>query len=52
MPIPGKDWEYQFYVDVTFDDYVMYRQSLDAIRPFILGLEILGEYAKGKTVME
>jgi prephenate dehydratase len=52
MPIPGKDWEYQFYVDVTFDDYVMYRQSLDAIRPFILGLEIMGEYAKGKTVME
>ncbi|MCX7987624.1 MAG: prephenate dehydratase [Bacteroidales bacterium] len=52
MPIPGKDWEYQFFVDVTFDDYVMYRQSLDAIRPFTSGLEIMGEYAKGKTVME
>jgi prephenate dehydratase len=52
MPIMGQDWEYQFYVDVTFADYVMYRQSLDAIRPFTSRLEIMGEYAKGKTVME
>ena len=52
MPIIGKDWEYQFYVDVTFNDYVMYRQALDAIRPFTSRLGIMGEYAKGKTVME
>lgn len=52
MPIMGKDWEYQFYVDVTMEDYVMYRQSLDAIRPFTTRLEIMGEYSKGKTVME
>ncbi|HEY9124981.1 MAG TPA: prephenate dehydratase [Bacteroidales bacterium] len=52
MPIIGKDWEYQFYVDVTFNDYVMYRQALDAIRPFTSRLDIMGEYAKGKTVME
>jgi prephenate dehydratase len=52
MPIMGKDWEYQFYVDVTFDDYVMYRQSLDAIRPFTSKLDIMGEYSKGKTVLE
>jgi prephenate dehydratase len=52
MPIIGEDWEYQFYVDVTFDDYVMYRQALDAIRPFNSKLEIMGEYSKGKKVMD
>lgn len=52
MPIIGKDWEYQFYVDVTFSDYVMYRQALDAIKPFTSRLDIMGEYAKGKTAME
>ena len=52
MPIIGKDWEYQFYVDVTFEDYVMYRQALDAIRPFNSRLEIMGEYSKGKTALD
>jgi prephenate dehydratase len=52
IPIMGKDWEYQFYVDLTFDDYIMYRQSVDAIRPFTGDLGILGEYMKGQTVFE
>jgi prephenate dehydratase len=52
MPIPGKDWEYMFYVDVEINDYGMYRKSLDAIRPFTPALGILGEYKKGKSVIE
>jgi len=52
LPIMGKDWEYQFYVDVIFDDYDWYRKSLDAIRPFTSELGILGEYIKGKSIME
>jgi prephenate dehydratase len=52
MPIPGKDWEYMFYVDVEISDYEMYRKSLDAIRPFTPALGILGEYKKGKSVIE
>jgi prephenate dehydratase len=48
----GKDWEYQFYVDVIFDDYDWYKKSLDAIRPFTSELGILGEYIKGKSIME
>ncbi|MBN2215523.1 MAG: prephenate dehydratase [Bacteroidales bacterium] len=52
MPIIGQDWEYQFYVDVEIDDYPMYKQSLEAIRPFTDGLQILGEYLKGKTIIE
>jgi prephenate dehydratase len=52
LPIMGKDWEYQFYVDVIFDDYDWYKKSLDAIRPFTSELGILGEYIKGKSIME
>jgi prephenate dehydratase len=52
MPIPGKDWEYMFYVDVEINDFEMYRKSLDAIRPFTPALGILGEYKKGKSVIE
>jgi prephenate dehydratase len=52
MPIPGKDWEYMFYVDVEISDFEMYRKSLDAIRPFTPALGILGEYKKGKSVIE
>ena len=45
LPIIGREWEYLFYVDVTYDDYVRYRQSIDAVRPLTRELKILGEYA-------
>lgn len=45
LPIVGREWEYLFYVDVTYDDYVRYRQSIDAVRPLLRELKILGEYA-------
>jgi prephenate dehydratase len=52
LPIMGKDWEYQFYVDVIFDDYDWYKKSLEAIRPFTSELGILGEYVKGNSIMD
>ena len=52
MPIMGKDWEYQFYVDLTFKDYRIYHQAIDAVRPFTSDLGIMGEYEKGNTVYE
>ena len=52
MPIPGKDWEYMFFVDVEINDYDMYKKSLEAIKPFTPSLGILGEYRKGKSVIE
>ncbi len=52
MPIPGKDWEYMFFVDVEINDYDMYKKSLEAIGPFTPSLGILGEYRKGKSVIE
>lgn len=44
MPIIGREWEYRFYVDVTYDSYVRYRQSIEAVRPLLNELKILGEY--------
>lgn len=44
LPIIGREWEYRFYVDLTFDSYVRYRQSIDAVRPLINDFRILGEY--------
>ena len=52
MPIVGKDWEYMFYVDVEINDYDMYKKSLEAIGPFTPSIGILGEYKKGKSVIE
>ena len=44
LPIIGREWEYRFYVDLTFDSYVRYRQSIDAVRPLMNDFRILGEY--------
>ena len=44
LPMIGREWEYMFYVDVTFDDYTRFRQSIDAVRPLTKELSILGEY--------
>ena len=52
MPIVGKDWEYMFFVDVEINDYEMYKRSLEAIGPFTPSIGILGEYKKGKSVIE
>lgn len=44
MPILGREWEYRFYVDLTFNDLVRYKQALEAIIPFTKDFKILGEY--------
>ena len=44
LPIVGSEWQYLFYADVSYDDYKRYRQSIDAIRPLLQELKILGEY--------
>lgn len=52
MPIIGKDWEYQFYVDLEISDYEMYLKALEAIKPFTSGLGVMGEYEKGEVYFE
>ena len=44
LPVIGHEWEYLFYVDVTYDNLTRYRQSIDAIAPLTRELKILGEY--------
>lgn len=51
MPIIGKDWEYQFFIDVEITDYDRYQHALSAIAPFTSDLHILGEYYKGKKLL-
>ena len=52
LPIIGREWEYQFYIDLTFEDYNRYKQSIDAIIPLVSGLKILGEYREEKRKKE
>lgn len=48
LPIIGREWEYQFYVDVVFNDSLRFHQSVDAITPLTREFKILGEYKNGK----
>ncbi|MCI1778378.1 MAG: prephenate dehydratase [Bacteroidales bacterium] len=48
LPIVGKEWEYQFYINVLFEDYGRYLQAVDAIMPLCSDFKIMGEYADGR----
>ncbi len=52
LPIIGREWEYQFYVDFKFADHERYKQSLVAIRPLVKEIRTLGEYVEGITPVE
>ena len=51
LPIIGREWEYLFYIDLTFTDFLRYKQALEAIRPLTKDLKILGEYEDGKSTL-
>ena len=44
LPIIGREWEYLFYVDVVYDDYMRFTQSIDAVTPLVREIRILGNY--------
>ena len=48
LPIVGKEWQYQFFIDVIFTDKSTYVQGLNAIEPLTSHLKILGEYEEGE----
>lgn len=51
MPILGREWEYRFYLDLTYESYVRYRQAIDAVRPLLSDLIILGEYVTSDKII-
>ncbi|GHT61090.1 prephenate dehydratase [Bacteroidia bacterium] len=50
LPILGREWEYMFYIDLTFEDILKYKQGLDAARPLMKDFKILGEYKEAKII--
>lgn len=48
LPIVGREWEYRFYVDLTFDNPIRYHQAIEAARPLTNDFKILGEYQSCK----
>lgn len=52
LPIVGREWEYLFYVDLIFDQYLRYAQAISAIRPLTRNLEILGEYLRWQDTLD
>lgn len=46
LPIIGREWEYLFYVDLSFSSLLKYEQSLTAVRPLLMDFKILGEYSE------
>ncbi len=48
-PIVGREWEYRFYIDLTFTDEVKYRQAIAAVMPLVSDYRLLGEYRDTPT---
>lgn len=44
LPIIGREWEYMFYIDLEYDDYQRYLQSINAVKPLTSDFKNLGEY--------
>lgn len=44
LPIIGREWEYQFYITLNYDNYTRYRQGIDAVAPLLKDFKVLGEY--------
>lgn len=43
-PIIGREWEYRFYIDLTYLSYGRFVQAMDAVRPLLGDYRILGLY--------
>lgn len=48
LPIIGQEWQYMFYIDLSFSNYMRYCQAIEAIKPLTQELKLLGEYEDGK----
>ena len=46
LPIIDKPWEYAFFADLVFTDYIEYKNALEDIKTKVSSCKILGEYKK------
>lgn len=51
LPIIGQEWQYMFYIDLSYNDYTRYKQAINAITPLTKELKLLGEYRDGKETI-
>ncbi|MFA6402062.1 MAG: prephenate dehydratase [Salinivirgaceae bacterium] len=51
-PIVGQEFRYFMYVDLSYDNFERYQQSISAITPLVVDLQILGEYKYGIESLE
>ncbi len=52
MPILGKEFQYFFFVDVTFNDYHRLEEAIWSLDPIVNDLQILGEYEHSISTLE
>ena len=52
MPIVHEPWNYAFFIDHDFNDYLEYCNALLTIEKKVDTLKILGEYTRGKQELE
>jgi len=50
MPILGQEFEYFFYIDVTYPNFGKYKQAIEAIKPLTHNFKLLGEYKKADKI--
>ncbi|MGL5682905.1 MAG: prephenate dehydratase [Marinifilaceae bacterium] len=48
LPLPGKEWQYFFYADLKFDNYHRYEEAMQAVRPLLQDIQIMGTYTSCK----
>ncbi len=51
MPLIGREWEYQFFISLSFSNYLHYTQAITAVTPLLKDLQILGEYQEGRQTV-
>jgi prephenate dehydratase len=49
IPVIEKPWEYAFFIDAEFDDYLNYKEAMELIKVDFGGVKIFGEYSSRKA---
>lgn len=51
LPIIGQEWQYMFYIDVSFESSQRLQQAITAITPLTQELQTLGIYQEGEQTL-